>query len=72
MRGTKYLRSMIIISNVLNYLILIGLVLFILLQAESILDSNMLMIWVIITIVIAISAIFTTYSIVKKIKQEII
>lgn len=72
MNGSKFLRSMIIFTNVLNYLILIGLVLFILVQVDTIQDSNMLNIWVIITIIIAISAVFTTYSIVKKIKQGII
>lgn len=68
----KLLRVMIILPNVLSYIILIGLVFIISSNFEGMKNSNMFMIWLMITVVIGIGSIVTSISIAKKIKKGIL
>lgn len=68
----KLLRFMIIFPNILSYIILIGLIMIITVNIEGMKNSNMLIIWLIITVVLAIGSILTSFSIIKKIKKGLL
>ncbi|KGR90018.1 acyl-phosphate glycerol 3-phosphate acyltransferase [Ureibacillus massiliensis 4400831 = CIP 108448 = CCUG 49529] len=63
------LRLLVIFPNVLSYLLLFGLIIYIITNFEGLQAANALNIWIIITAVLGPMALFTTYSIVKRIKE---
>lgn len=68
----KMLRFMIIFPNVLSYFLLIGLIVFISTSADILKAGNVYWMWIIVTAGLAVGSVYTTYSIVKKIKQGIL
>lgn len=68
----KMLRFMIIFPNILSYFLLIGIVIFLFTYGDSLKEAKLYTPWLIVTIALGVGSIYTTYSIVKKIKQGIL
>ncbi|MGE7808060.1 acyl-phosphate glycerol 3-phosphate acyltransferase [Lysinibacillus capsici] len=62
------LRLIIIFPNVLSYLLLFGLIIFVMTNYETLKATNNLTVWIIFIVVLAPAAAYTTFSIVKKIR----
>lgn len=62
------LRLIIIFPNVLSYLLLFGLIMFVITNYETLKATNNLTVWIIFIIVLAPAATYTTFSIVRKIR----
>lgn len=63
------LRLLVIFPNVLSYFLLFGLIIYIATNFKGLQAAGALNIWLIITAVLAPMAIYTTYSIVKRVKS---
>jgi len=62
------LRLIVIFPNVLSYLLLFGLIIFVISNYETLKATNNLTVWIIFIVVLAPAAAYTTFSIVKKIR----
>ncbi len=62
------LRLIVIFPNVLSYLLLFGLIIFVMTNYETLKATNNLTVWIIFIVVLAPAATYTTFSIVKKIR----
>ena len=62
------LRLIVIFPNVLSYLLLFGLIIFVISNYETLKATNNLTVWIIFIIVLAPAAAYTTFSSVKKIR----
>lgn len=62
------LRLIVIFPNVLSYLLLFGLLIFVMTNYETLKATNNLTVWIIFIVVLAPAAAYTTFSIVKKIR----
>ncbi|MCT1540707.1 MULTISPECIES: acyl-phosphate glycerol 3-phosphate acyltransferase [Lysinibacillus] len=62
------LRLIVIFPNVLSYLLLFGLIIFVMTNYETLKVTNNLTVWIIFIVVLAPAAAYTTFSIVKKIR----
>lgn len=62
------LRLFVIFPNVLSYFLLFGIIVYIMTNFQGLVAADALNIWLIAAIVLAPMAIFTTFSIVKRIK----
>lgn len=62
------LRLIVIFPNVLSYLLLFGLIMFVITNYETLKATNNLTVWIIFIVVLAPAATYTTFSIVRKIK----
>ncbi|WP_155591402.1 acyl-phosphate glycerol 3-phosphate acyltransferase [Lysinibacillus cavernae] len=62
------LRLIVIFPNVLSYLLLVGLIIFVITNYETLKATNNLTVWIIFIVVLAPAATYTTFSIVKKIR----
>ncbi|WP_042475380.1 hypothetical protein [Bacillus ndiopicus] len=66
------LRLLVIFPNVLSYILLLGIVVFIATNYAALHEAEALMTWVIIACVLAPMAGYTTYSIVKRIRAGVL
>jgi len=64
------LRLIVIFPNVLSYLLLFGLIIFVFTNYETLKATDNLTVWLIFIVVLAPAAAYTTFSIVKKIRAE--
>lgn len=62
------LRLIVIFPNVLSYLLLFGLIIFVMTNYETLKATNNLTVWIIFIVVLTPAATYTTFSIVKKIR----
>ncbi|MFJ7733958.1 acyl-phosphate glycerol 3-phosphate acyltransferase [Lysinibacillus sp. NPDC097231] len=62
------LRLIVIFPNVLSYLLLIGLIIFVFTNYDTLKATDNLTVWLIFIVVLAPAAAYTTFSIVKKIR----
>lgn len=62
------LRLIVIFPNVLSYLLLFGLIMFVITNYETLKATNNLTLWIIFIVVLAPAATYTTFSIVRKIR----
>ncbi|KMY31677.1 acyl-phosphate glycerol 3-phosphate acyltransferase [Lysinibacillus xylanilyticus] len=62
------LRLIVIFPNVLSYLLLFGLIMFVISNYDTLKATDNLTVWLIFIIVLAPAAAYTTFSIVKKIR----
>ncbi len=62
------LRLLVIFPNVLSYILLFGILVYIFTNFNGLIAAEALNVWLIIAAVLAPMAMYTTYSIVKKIK----
>jgi len=62
------LRLIVIFPNVLSYLLLFGLIIFVITNYETLKATDNLTVWLIFIVVLAPAAAYTTFSIVKKIR----
>lgn len=62
------LRLIVIFPNVLSYLLLFGLIIFVITNYETLKATNNLTVWIIFIVVLAPAATYTTFSIVRKIR----
>ncbi|WP_445477618.1 acyl-phosphate glycerol 3-phosphate acyltransferase [Lysinibacillus irui] len=62
------LRLIVIFPNVLSYLLLFGLIIFVMTNYETLKATNNLTVWIIFIVVLAPAATYTTFSIVNKIR----
>ncbi|MDM5234156.1 acyl-phosphate glycerol 3-phosphate acyltransferase [Lysinibacillus pakistanensis] len=62
------LRLIVIFPNVLSYLLLFGLIIFVISNYETLKATDNLTVWLIFIVVLAPAAAYTTFSIVKKIR----
>ncbi|AJK87363.1 acyl-phosphate glycerol 3-phosphate acyltransferase [Lysinibacillus fusiformis] len=62
------LRLIVIFPNVLSYLLLFGLIMFVITNYETLKATNNLTVWIIFIVVLAPAATYTTFSIVRKIR----
>lgn len=62
------LRLIVIFPNVLSYLLLFGLIIYVMSNYETLKATNNLTVWIIFIVVLAPAATYTTFSIVKKIR----
>lgn len=62
------LRLIVIFPNVLSYLLLFGLLIFVMTNYETLKATNNLTVWIIFIVVLAPAAAYTTFSIVNKIR----
>jgi len=62
------LRLIVIFPNVLSYLLLFGLIIFVYTNYETLKATDNLTVWLIFIVVLAPAAAYTTFSIVKKIR----
>ncbi|KPN89646.1 hypothetical protein [Lysinibacillus sp. ZYM-1] len=62
------LRLIVIFPNVLSYLLLFGLIIFVITNYETLKATNNLTVWIIFIVVLAPAATYTTFSIVKKMR----
>ncbi|MGG2055366.1 acyl-phosphate glycerol 3-phosphate acyltransferase [Lysinibacillus pakistanensis] len=62
------LRLIVIFPNVLSYLLLFGLIIFVFTNYETLKATDNLTVWLIFIVVLAPAAAYTTFSIVKKIR----
>ncbi|UPW81673.1 acyl-phosphate glycerol 3-phosphate acyltransferase [Lysinibacillus sp. Ag94] len=63
------LRLIVIFPNVLSYLLLFGLIMFVISNYDTLKATDNLTVWLIFIIVLAPAAAYTTFSIVKKIRS---
>ncbi|MEO4052570.1 acyl-phosphate glycerol 3-phosphate acyltransferase [Solibacillus sp. CAU 1738] len=66
------LRLLVIFPNVLSYILLFGVLIFIATNFAALKQAEALTMWVTIACVLAPMAIYTTYSIVKRIKAGVL
>lgn len=62
------LRLIVIFPNVLSYLLLFGLIIFVITNYETLKATDNLTVWLIFIVILAPAAAYTTFSIVKKIR----
>ncbi|KOS62200.1 acyl-phosphate glycerol 3-phosphate acyltransferase [Lysinibacillus agricola] len=62
------LRLIVIFPNVLSYLLLFGLIVFVISNYDTLKATDNLTVWLIFIVVLAPAAAYTTFSIVKKIR----
>ncbi|MCY9547740.1 MULTISPECIES: acyl-phosphate glycerol 3-phosphate acyltransferase [Lysinibacillus] len=62
------LRLIVIFPNVLSYLLLFGLIMFVISNYDTLKATDNLTVWLIFIVVLAPAAAYTTFSIVKKIR----
>ncbi|MFJ5562655.1 acyl-phosphate glycerol 3-phosphate acyltransferase [Lysinibacillus xylanilyticus] len=62
------LRLIVIFPNVLSYLLLFGLIMFVISNYDTLKATDNLTVWLVFIIVLAPAAAYTTFSIVKKIR----
>ncbi|MFJ6210984.1 acyl-phosphate glycerol 3-phosphate acyltransferase [Lysinibacillus sp. NPDC092081] len=62
------LRLIVIFPNVLSYLLLFGLILFVISNYDTLKATDNLTVWLIFIVILAPAAAYTTFSIVKKIR----
>ncbi|MFF2795656.1 acyl-phosphate glycerol 3-phosphate acyltransferase [Lysinibacillus xylanilyticus] len=63
------LRLIVIFPNVLSYLLLFGLIMFVISNYDTLKATDNLTVWLIFIVVLAPAAAYTTFSIVKKIRN---
>ncbi|MDD1503110.1 acyl-phosphate glycerol 3-phosphate acyltransferase [Lysinibacillus xylanilyticus] len=63
------LRLIVIFPNVLSYLLLFGLIMFVISNYDTLKATDNLTVWLIFIVVLAPAAAYTTFSIVKKIRS---
>lgn len=62
------LRLIVIFPNVLSYLLLFGLIFFVISNYDTLKATDNLTVWLIFILVLAPAAAYTTFSIIKKIR----
>ncbi|MGE7675487.1 acyl-phosphate glycerol 3-phosphate acyltransferase [Lysinibacillus sp. NPDC094403] len=62
------LRLIVIFPNVLSYLLLVGLIVFVFSNYDTLKATDNLTVWLIFIVVLAPAAAYTTFNIVKKIR----
>ena len=62
------LRLIVIFPNVLSYLLLFGLIMFVITNYETLKATNNLTVWIMFIVVLAPASTYTTFSIVRKIR----
>ncbi|MEY9977596.1 acyl-phosphate glycerol 3-phosphate acyltransferase [Lysinibacillus sp. RC79] len=62
------LRLIVIFPNVLSYLLLVGLIVFVISNYDTLKATDNLTVWLIFIVALAPAAAYTTFSIVKKIR----
>lgn len=62
------LRLLVIFPNVLSYILLFGIIVFIITNFQALQQTGGLILWGIVACVLAPMAAYTTYSIIKKIR----
>lgn len=65
----KVLRLLVIFPNVMSYILLFGVVIFIRTNLDALKAADALTMWLIIAAVLGPISIYTTFSIVKKIRR---
>ncbi|WP_431027116.1 acyl-phosphate glycerol 3-phosphate acyltransferase [Lysinibacillus sp. LZ02] len=65
------LRLLVIFPNVLSYILLFGVIVYIMTNFSELQAAGALTFWVILSLVFAPMALFTTYSIVKRIRAGV-
>lgn len=68
----KVLRLLVIFPNVMSYILLFGVVVYIRTNLDLLKATNGLTMWLIIAAVLGPISIFTTYSIVKRIRAGVL
>jgi len=63
------LRLLVIFPNVLSYMLLFGIIVYVLTNFEALVESGAIKTWGIIVAVLAPMAVYTTFTIIKKIKS---
>ena len=66
------LRLLVIFPNVLSYVLLFGVIVYIVTNFAGLQEARALNLWLIIAAVLAPMAIYTTYSIVKRIRAGVL
>lgn len=66
------LRLLVIFPNVLSYMLLFGVIVFVITNFPTLKAENALNFWLIIIAVLGPMAIYTTYSIVKRIRAGVL
>lgn len=66
------LRLLVIFPNVLSYMLLIGIIIYIATNYAGLKEANALNLWIIIAAILGPMAIYTTYSIVKRIRAGVL
>lgn len=66
------LRLLVIFPNVLSYVLLFGVIIYIVTNYSGLQEAGALNLWLIIAAVLAPMAIYTTYSIVKRIRAGVL
>lgn len=66
------LRLLVIFPNVLSYLLLFGVIVYLLTNYSALQAAGALTFWIILPIVLAPMAVYTTYSIVKRMKAGVL
>ena len=66
------LRLLVIFPNVLSYILLLGVIVYLLTNYGALQAAGALTFWIVLPIVLAPMAIYTTYSIVKRIKAGVL
>lgn len=62
------LRLLVIFPNVLSYLLLFGIIVYIITNFKGLLAADALNVWLLVAAVLTPMALYTTYSIVKRIQ----
>lgn len=62
------LRLLVIFPNVLSYLLLLGVIIYIVTNYSGLQESNALSFWLIVLLVLTPMSLFTTFSITRKIR----
>lgn len=65
----KVLRLLVIFPNVMSYILLVGVVIFIRTNLEELKAADALTMWIIIAAILGPISVYTTYSIAKKIRR---
>ncbi len=66
------LRLLVIFPNVLSYILLFGVLVYLLTNYSALQAGGVLTFWIVLPIVLAPMAVYTTYSIVKRIKAGVL
>lgn len=66
------LRLLVIFPNVLSYMLLIGIIIYIVTNFSGLKAANALNVWIIITAILGPMAFYTTYSIIKRIRAGVL
>ncbi|MBD8026181.1 acyl-phosphate glycerol 3-phosphate acyltransferase [Ureibacillus sp. Re31] len=66
------LRLLVIFPNVLSYILLLGVIIYIITNFAGLKAANALTFWLILVVILGPMAIYTTYSIVKRIKAGVL